>query len=93
VSGLLALSNGVEQAWTIALALGLVVAAVVWYLLEWLRRTVDAVNEGATAIWTAGKLVAQNTQTTHLLQTTKARGGDLLAELGEHARLAERSER
>ncbi len=92
MSGLLALSNGVEQAWTIALALGLVVAAVVWYLLEWLRRTVDAVNEGATAIWTAGKLVAQNTQTTHLLQTTKARGGDLLAELGEHARLAERSE-
>ncbi len=93
MSGLLALSNGVEQAWVVALGVGLVVAAVVWCLLEWLRRTVEAVNEGATAIWTAGKLVAQNTQTTHLLQTTKARGGDLLAELGEHARLAERSER
>lgn len=89
---LLALSNGVEQAWMIGLAAGLVVAGVVWYLLEWLRRTVVAVEEGVTAIWTAGKLVAQNTQTTHLLQTTKARGGDLLAELGEHARLAERSE-
>ena len=93
MTGLLALSNGVEQAWTIGLAVGLVVAVVVWYLLEWLRRTVELVDEGATAIWTAGKLVAQNTQTTHLLQTTKARGGDLLAELGEHARLAERSER
>jgi len=93
VNGLLALSNGVEQAWAIGLAVGLVVAAVVWYLLEWLRRTVEAVDEGASAIWTAGKLVAQNTQTTHLLLTTKARGGDLLAELGEHARLAERSER
>jgi len=93
MTGLLALSNGVERAWTIGLAVGFVVAVVVWYLLEWLRRTVELVDEGATAIWTAGKLVAQNTQTTHLLQTTKARGGDLLAELGEHARLAERSER
>lgn len=90
---MLALSNGVETAWTIGLAVGLVVAVVVWFLLEWLRRTVVAVEEGVTAIWTSGKLVAQNTQTTHLLLTTKARGGDLLAELGEHARLAERSER
>ncbi len=89
---LLALSNGVELAWGLGLAIGLVVAAVVWTLLELLRRTVNDVDAGATAIWTAGKLVAQNTQTTHLLQTTKARGGDLLAELGEHARLAERSQ-
>jgi len=90
---LLALSNGVELAWGLGLVIGLVIAVVVWTLLEVLRRTVRDVDEGATAIWTAGKLVAQNTQTTHLLQTTKARGGDLLAELGEHARLAERSER
>ena len=91
--GLLALSNGVELAWGLGIAVGLVVAVVVWTLLEVLRRAVSDVNEGATAIWTAGKLVAQNTQTTHLLLTTKARGGDLLAELGEHARLAERTER
>jgi len=90
--GLLALSNGVELAWGLGIAIGLVVAVVVWTLLEMLRRTVNDVEAGATAIWTAGKLVAQNTQTTHLLQTTKARGGDLLAELGEHARLAERSQ-
>lgn len=90
---LLALSNGVELAWGVGLAVGLVVAVVVWTLLEVLRRTVRDVNEGVDAIWTAGKLVAQNTQTTHLLLTTKARGGDLLAELGEHARLAERSDR
>ncbi len=90
--GLLALSNGVELAWGLGLAIGLVVAVVVWTLLELLRRTVKDVDAGTTAIWTAGKLVAQNTQTTHLLQTTKARGGDLLAELGEHARLAERSQ-
>lgn len=90
---LLALTDGVELAWGLGLVVGLVIAVVVWILLEVLRRTVCDVNEGATAIWTAGKLVAQNTQTTHLLLTTKARGGDLLAELGEHARLAERSER
>ena len=89
----LALSDGVELAWALGLVVGLVVAVVVWTLLEILRRTVRDVDEGATAIWTAGKLVAQNTQTTHLFQTTKARGGDLLAELGEHARLGERSER
>lgn len=90
---LLALTNGVELAWSLGLAAGLVVAVVVLALLEVLRRTVRDVDEGVTAIWTAGKLVAQNTQTTHLLLTTKARGGDLLAELGEHARLAERTER
>ena len=90
---LLALTDGVELAWGLGLAVGLVIAVVVWTLLEILRRTVRDVNEGVSAIWTAGKLVAQNTQTTHLLLTTKARGGDLLAELGEHARLAERSER
>ena len=90
---LVALTDGVELAWGLGLAVGLVIAVVVWTLLEVLRRTVSDVDEGATAIWTAGKLVAQNTQTTHLLQTTKARGGDLLAELGEHARLAERNER
>ncbi len=90
---LVALTDGVELAWGLGLVVGLVVAIVVWTLLEVLRRAVSDVNEGATAIWTAGKLVAQNTQTTHLLLTTKARGGDLLAELGEHARLAERTER
>ncbi len=90
---LLALTDGVELAWSLGLAVGLVVAVVVWTLLELLRRAVRDVNDGVEAIWTAGKLVAQNTQTTHLLLTTKARGGDLLAELGEHARLAERSER
>lgn len=89
----LALTGGVELAWGLGLAVGLVVAVVVWTLLEVLRRAVRDVDEGVTAIWTAGKLVAQNTQTTHLLLTTKARGGDLLAELGEHARLAERSAR
>jgi hypothetical protein len=80
-----ALSTGVEIAWWVALGVGLVVAVVVWFLLEWLRRTVVAVDEGVTAVWTMGKRVAQNTQTTYLFQTTKARGVDLLQELQRHA--------
>lgn len=90
---ILGLSDGVETAWWAALAAGFVVLLVVWWLLEWLRRVVLAVDEGVTAVWTMGKRVAQNTATTHTLLTTKARGVELLEELGEHAALAERSER
>ncbi len=90
---LLALSDGVVAAWWVALGVGLVVAIVVWFLLEWLRRTVHAVDEGVTAVWTMGKRVAQNTQTTYLFGTTKARGVDLLEELRRHAAMMERSER
>ena len=79
-----------ETLWWITLGVGLVVALVVWALLEILRRTVNEVDRSVTILWTMGKRVAQNTQTSHLLQTTKARGGDLLEEL-EHHRAAGRS--
>ncbi|MBA2359766.1 MAG: hypothetical protein H0V79_02320 [Actinobacteria bacterium] len=88
----LALSNGVVLAWWLSLAAGLVIALVVWFLLEWLRRTVLAIETGVAAVWTMGKRLAQNTQTTHLFGTTKARGVDLLTELQEHAALQRRSE-
>lgn len=81
-----------EASWWLTLGVGAVVLIVVWALLEVLRRTVNRVDEGVTAVWTMGKRLAQNTQTTHLLQGTKARGGELLEELERHARLAERSE-
>ena len=93
MTDLLALSDGVVLAWWLSLAAGLVIAGVVWFLLEWLRRTVLAIDAGVSAIWTMGKRVAQNTQTTHLLGTTEARGVELLEELQAHAALAERSER
>lgn len=86
----LALSSGVVLAWWLSLAAGLVVALVVWFLLEWLRRTVLQVETGVEAVWTMGKRVAQNTQTTHLFGTTKARGIELLEELQEHAALQRR---
>jgi hypothetical protein len=79
----LALSTN-QTAWWITLAVGLVVALVVWGLLEVLRRTVNDVDRAVTEVWTMGKRVAQNTQTTYLLQTTKERGVELLEELEEH---------
>jgi hypothetical protein len=79
----LALSTD-QTLWWITLAVGLVVALVVWFLLERLRRAVNEVDQGVDVLWTMGKRVAQNTSTTYLLETTKARGGELLEELEEH---------
>jgi type II secretory pathway component PulF len=73
-----------QTLWWITLAVGLVVALVVWGLLELLRRTVQDVDRAVTDIWTMGKRVAQNTQTTHLLAMTRARGGELVEELQQH---------
>jgi len=84
VTTLLALSAN-QSLWWITLAAGLIVALVVWALLEVLRRTVRDVDRGVTELWTMGKRLAQNTQAAHILQTTEARGGDLLGEL-EHSR-------
>ncbi len=87
---IVALATDTTIAWWGSLAVGLVVALVVWGLLEWLRRTVNAIDEGVMAVWTMGKRVAQNTQNTHVLETTKARGTELLAELEQHEAPGER---
>ena len=88
---LIALSAN-QTAWWGTLAVGLVVALVVWALLEQLRRTVVEVEQAVTRVWTMGKRVAQNTQTTYLLETTKARGVELLGELKQDGAAGERSE-
>jgi hypothetical protein len=82
-------SDADVRAWWLTLAAGLVVALVVTALLEWLRRTVLDVERGVDAIWTAGKRVAQNTQTTHVLQTTKSRGLDLREEVERHREMVD----
>jgi len=87
---MLALSQN-ESIWWGTLAVGLVVALVVWALLEYLRRQVNEVEPAVDRVWTMGKRLAQNTSTTYLLQTTKERGGDLLEELEQHRAPAERS--
>jgi uncharacterized protein HemY len=80
---MLALSTN-QTLWWITLAVGLVVALVVWFLLERLRRSVVEVERYVSDVWTMGKRVAQNTSTTYLLQTTKARGVELAEELEHH---------
>jgi uncharacterized protein HemY len=87
---MLALASSVETAWWISLAVGLVVALVVWFLLEWLRRTVHEVDRAVDDVWTMGKRVAQNTATTHMLVGTKELGLELLEEVKRHGELAER---
>ena len=95
MTGVLALSTN-ETLWWITLGVGLVVALVVWALLEILLRTVREVERAVSDVWIMGKRVAQNTQVSHVLFTTAARGNDLVEELGNHrppARSAESGER
>lgn len=73
-----------QTLWWITLAAALVVALLVWLLLELLRRTVVEIDRAVDRVWTAGKHLAQNTQTTHLLNTTRARGRELVQELERH---------
>lgn len=77
---ILALSTN-QIAWWATLGFGLVVALLVWGLLELLRRAVNDVDREVSEVWRNGKLLAQNTQTTHLLETTKTRGVELLSRL------------
>ena len=86
----LALASSIETAWWVSLGVGLVVALVVWFLLEWLRRTVNEVDRAVDDVWTMGKRVAQNTATTHMLAGTKELGVELLEEVQRHGELAER---
>ena len=73
-----------QTLWLITLVVGLVVAVVVWLLLERLRRAVVEVDRAVDGVWTMGKRVAQNTSTTYLLGATKEQGVALLEELEEH---------
>jgi hypothetical protein len=89
VNLVVALSSAAETAWWITLGVGLVVALVVWGLLEALRRTVNEIDEAVDRVWTMGKRVAQNTATTHMLGSTQELGAELLEEVERHRALAE----
>jgi hypothetical protein len=84
----LALSNSVEVAWWASLGGGLIIVLAVWALLESLRRTVDEVDRAVDDVWTMGKRLAGNTQTTHMLGSTKELGVELLEEVERHRALA-----
>lgn len=79
-----AISSAAETAWWVSLGVGLVVALVVWGLLEALRRTVADVEEAVDRVWTMGKRVAQNTATTHMLVQTKDLAVELEDEVDRH---------
>jgi hypothetical protein len=85
-----ALSSAAETAWWVTLGVGLVVALVVWGLLEQLRRAVVRIDEAVDEVWTMGKRVAQNTATTHMLGSTRDLGIELVEEVERHGALAER---
>ena len=70
--------------WRASLLVGLVVAVVVWGLLEVLRRSARDVERAVEDLWTAGKRLAQNTQAAHLLTGTRDGGVALLDELERH---------
>ena len=70
--------------WRASLVAGLVVAVVVWALLEALRRAAIGIEAAVEDVWTAGKRLAQNTQTVHLLNGTRDGGVALLQELERH---------
>ncbi len=74
-----------QRRWRLALAGGVVVLGAVAGLLEGLRRSVRDVDRAVTDVWTAGKRLAQNTQSAHILQTTRTRTAQLRQELERHA--------
>ncbi len=76
-----------DAAWSLALALGLVVAVVAVVLLEVFLRKVHRIEAGAAAVWVAGKQVARNTSTTWLLPELSGRLDLLTAEAGKHVEL------
>ena len=78
---MVALSNGVETAWWLAIGVGLVVLLVVAALLETLRRTVHDVRRGVDDVLSIGGRLAQNTWTVQLLGTTRERAALLVEEL------------
>ena len=79
----IALSSN-QTAWSITLVAGLVVALVVWALLELLRRSVREVEETVRGVWEAGKGVEGNTIMIHALKSTRERGAELVQELEHH---------
>ncbi len=82
-----------QTLWWITLGAGLVVALLVWFLLEWLRRSVREVERAVERVWTMGKRVAQNTSTSHALASTKELSMELLAEVERHGAAAETERR
>lgn len=84
---LAALPSDVETMWWIALALGLVVALVVVFLLHTLLREVRRVDTNVKTLWSTATTVARNTATTWLLNDTAGALEEIKAEALRHDEL------
>lgn len=73
--------------WWITLGVGLVVAVIAVVLLQTFLSAVLRIEEGAKAIWEAGKQVARNTATTWQLEDTSRRLDELTREALRHDQL------
>ncbi|MFN8482254.1 MAG: hypothetical protein U0768_04220 [Anaerolineae bacterium] len=65
--------------WLVSLALAIVVTAVVGWLLSKILKTGMEIEHGAAAIWTTGKMVANNTIHIPLLVDTNRTAGAILS--------------
>lgn len=81
-----------ETMWWIALGVGLIVTVVVGFLLSLILREAVRIEAGAAAIWTAGKLIANNTILVTLLVRTNQVVGEILKAAGGIATGAQRIE-
>ena len=76
--------GAVLTVWWVSIVVALVVTIVVAILLEMIRSTAAKILVGAEAIWTHGKLVANNTiQIPTFLKTTNRVAGQILATAGQ----------
>jgi hypothetical protein len=74
--------EAVRQVWIVTLVLYAVVVAVVAVLLTMILITVRRIRETASAIWTTGQKVANNTIHIALLDTTNHVAGQILESAG-----------
>ena len=76
------MSNLAQTLFWISLALGVVVTIVAAALLTLVLRTAQAIDAGAKAVWTTGKLVANNTVHIPALARTNQIAVDILEGAG-----------
>lgn len=83
---LAALASDVERMWWLTLAVGLVVALVVTFLLHTLLTAVKRIDRNVKVLWQTATTVARNTATTWQLTQTAAALEEIKAEALEHDR-------
>lgn len=76
------MSNLAQSLFWISLAIGLVVTIVAAAMLTLVLRTAQDIDAGAKAVWTAGKLVANNTVHIPALARTNQIAVDILEGAG-----------